>query len=177
MDRDVLRLQQALRTVGLYDAAMDGIFGRLTLAGVVVRAGAPAPLAIAAGEYAVAEVAGARHNRRIQQYHGATSLGDDTADEVAWCSSFVNWCQTTAGRPKTGSAMARSWLSWGVTCRPEAGAVAVLRRGPPPWGHVGYLVHWTAGHVWLLGGNQGNRVSVARFPRASLLDLRKQPHA
>jgi uncharacterized protein (TIGR02594 family) len=173
MNRDVLALQKELRARGLYDAKLDGIFGRLTLAGVVMRAGGPRALVIAAGEMYVSEVTGPRDNPRIRAYHAATSMGE-SADEVPWCSSFVNWCQLRADLSRTNSAAARSWLQWGVKCEPAVGAIAVLKRGNSSWqGHLGYVVHWTAGHVWLLGGNQGNRVCVARFSRSQVLGFRK----
>ncbi|KKK66354.1 hypothetical protein LCGC14_2964930, partial [marine sediment metagenome] len=41
-------------------------------------------------------------------------------DETPWCSSFVNFCVCEAGYnpiKETGSARARSWLSWGVGVR------------------------------------------------------------
>ncbi len=46
------------------------------------------------------------------------------------------------------------------------------RTADPALGHVGFLVGETADAVILLGGNQGDRVCVAAFPRARLLDLR-----
>ena len=53
------------------------------------------------------------------------------------------------------------------------GAVAVLSRGSDPSaGHVGFLLGETDGHVLLLGGNQGDAVSVAAFPKTRLLGFR-----
>ena len=48
-------------------------------------------------------------NPRIRLYHGTTS-GGAMPDEVAWCSSFVNFCVEQAGLSGTDSKAARSWL-------------------------------------------------------------------
>ncbi|MBN8909802.1 MAG: hypothetical protein J0H99_25115, partial [Rhodospirillales bacterium] len=53
------------------------------------------------------------------------------------------------------------------------GAVAVLSRGDDPnAGHVGFLLSDTNGKLYLLGGNQGDAVTVASFDKARLLGLR-----
>lgn len=168
-------LQRELAAEGLYPGRIDGEFGPLTLAAQMQACGAPAYLRLAAAEYGVSEIYGRRDNPRIRAYHAATSLGD-AADEVPWCSSFVNWCMGAAGVAGTGSAAARSWLDWG---RPSSswdvdaiGAVCVLARGAPPAGHVGFLVHRDDGRVWLLGGNQDDRVKVSVFGRYLLLGCR-----
>ena len=72
-------------------------------------------------------------------------------------------------------ARARCWrapTSRGASPRrqPRPGAIAVLSRGSDPTlGHVGFLVGSTPTDVILLGGNQGDAVTVAAFPRARLL--------
>jgi lysozyme family protein len=52
--------------------------------------------------------------------------------------------------------------------------VAVLSRtADPALGHVGFVVGWTDGRLMLLGGNQGDAVTVAAFDRRRLLGLRR----
>lgn len=51
---------------------------------------------IARAEKGVHEIAGVKHNDRILDYHQATTLKAQ-ADEVSWCSAFVNWCYIQAG--------------------------------------------------------------------------------
>lgn len=134
---------------------------------------APAPrgsnaarwMAIAEQELArgVVEVGGAAHNQRILEYHATTTLGA-REDEVPWCSSFANFCVTEAGFTGTNSALARSWESWGKSAPALApGVIVVLSRGDPPKGHVGFFVGMDGDRVRLLGGNQGNRVSIASY--------------
>jgi uncharacterized protein (TIGR02594 family) len=131
---------------------------------------------IAEAELGITEFPGAKHNNRILEYHATTGLSADD-DETPWCSSFVNWNFQQLGMRGTGSASARSWLRWGSDVRdaPLRGAVVILWRGSPnsASGHVGFLDHFDdMGRVWLLGGNQNNRVSIADFPRAKVIGMR-----
>ncbi|MCZ6662021.1 MAG: TIGR02594 family protein [Actinobacteria bacterium] len=106
---------------------------------------------------------GTRHNPKILEYHAITTLRAHQ-DETAWCSSFVNWCITQADLRGTDRANARSWLSWGVPLsQPKQGAVAVFWRGKSNDGvpgHVGFYLEDSGSAVKLLGGNQGDRVSI-----------------
>ena len=134
----------------------------------------PPWLVIALAEQGVEEVEGPEANPRIVEYDSATTL-KATSDEVAWCSAFANWCMAKAGIAGTGSAGARSWLHWGVSCEPRRGAVAVFRRGNSTWqGHVGFVVGVDSyqGTLQILGGNQGDAVCVTTFSRQRLLGCR-----
>lgn len=121
------------------------------------------------------EIRGRRHNSRIVDYLRSVGLGGG-GDETAWCSAFVNWCLVQSGFAGTDRANARSWLGWGTVraVRPTYGSIAVLwrvRRGG--WqGHVGFYVGETDTHITLLGGNQGNSVSIRDYPRRRLLGYR-----
>lgn len=127
------------------------------------------PLAL--GELDVTEVPGPRANPRIVDYHAATTL-KATSDEVPWCASFVGFILRAAGLGSTGSAAARSYETWGVPTTERYGAVAVLSRGAPPAGHVGFIVDADDRRVWLLGGNQGDAVCIRPFPKARLVACR-----
>jgi uncharacterized protein (TIGR02594 family) len=75
----------------------------------------------------------------------------------------------------TRLANARSWLNWGrrIVDLVE-GCVVVLRRGSSPTsGHVGFFVGLEPrGRLLVLGGNQSDRVSTARYPIAAVLGYR-----
>jgi uncharacterized protein (TIGR02594 family) len=123
-------------------------------------------------ELGTKEITGDRDNARIVAYHQATTL-KATDDETPWCSAFVNYVLREAHAPTTRSALARSWLPGGQTCGERYGAIAVLSRGSRPLqGHVGFLLDADDTSLWLLGGNQSDAVSVARFDRPRLLGLR-----
>jgi uncharacterized protein (TIGR02594 family) len=106
---------------------------------------------------------------RIREYHGATTMGEKS-DEVAWCSSFVNWVIARAGQKGTRSAAAASWVDWGATTDPRRGAVVVIYNAKAAnsalsrsGNHVGFLIE-DVGWGWkLLGGNQGDMVKESCF--------------
>ncbi len=132
-------------------------------------------LAIALGELGQAELPGALTNPKVSGYLKASGLGP--SDEIPWCSAFLAWCAAKAGleRPAT-SGLARSWLKVGVqVVDPIPGDIAVFTRGSPtaPTGHVGIFIARDEGRVWILGGNQGDRVSVAPHKTEDLLCYRR----
>lgn len=133
------------------------------------------PIDVARAELAlgVSEIAGAANNPRIVMYH-ATTDGGASADETPWCSSFVNYCVEQTGRAGSNSKWAMSWhdSDWGsdVTQSPQAGDIAVFKRrsgstnGDVIGGHVGFWLDNSNGKVEVLGGNQGNAISIRRYP-------------
>lgn len=103
----------------------------------------------------------------------------DVPDTTPWCSAFVNGIAWELRLPRSQSAMARSWLKVGI---PVALAdarvgydVVILWRGNKdlPSGHVGFYAGTEDGQILVLGGNQGDAVSVASFPVARLLGVRR----
>jgi uncharacterized protein (TIGR02594 family) len=134
----------------------------------------PRWLEFAWGDLGVAEAAGAKSNPNVVRYYAEVGHAAVTDDEVAWCAAFLGACLERAGIRSTRSLMARSYLFWGeALSEPRPGAIAVLSRGfDPRLGHVGFLVGTTSNDLILLGGNQGDAVSVQPFPRSRLLGLR-----
>jgi len=135
----------------------------------------PPWLILAEQELGISEIKGSSyHNQRILEYHKTTELKAND-DETPWCSSFVNWCIVNAALKGTNKAYARSWLMWGNKINiPAFGCVAVLSRtGNPAHGHVGFVVGMDDPEkILLLGGNQGDKVSVLSFPKSRLLGYR-----
>ncbi len=114
--------------------------------------------------------------------HVATWVQDDS---VAWCSAFVGFIAWLSGLPQSNSLAARSWLKVGtmislVEARPGFDVV-VLKRGansPGPdvleaEGHVGWFVSQDVAGVTVLGGNQGDQVSIEKFPFDRVLGVRR----
>lgn len=145
-------------------------------ANAATHVGVPIPFVVALGEYGVAEIIGSGTNPRINTYLRTTSLpAEGLTDETPWCSAFVNWAVTQSGARGTGSAAARSWLTWGKKVAvPQLGTIAVLWRDLPTSskGHVAFFVRRDGANIWLLGGNQGNRVEISKYPAARVLDFR-----
>jgi len=135
----------------------------------------PTWIEIANGELGEREIRGDEHNPRVVEYHATTGLSADD-DETPWCSSFVNWCFKEAGIAGTNSARARSWLDWGKGIdAPVPGCVVVFSRPPKPAsGHVAFFVGRGGGGdtVRVLGGNQGNSVSVKAYPLGRVIGYR-----
>lgn len=95
-------------------------------------------------------------------------------DETAWCAAFVHRALSEAGIKGTGRANARSYLSWGrVLPDPELGCVVIFARPPDPsQGHVCFFLADLGQVLVVLGGNQGNSVSVECRPRDKILGYR-----
>lgn len=121
----------------------------------------------------------------IQWCHESVGLVD-TADEVAWCSSFANRICWLLRITRSKSARARSWLTVGRSVTIEEATpgfdIVILKRGtgaqPGPDvidapGHVGFFAGTDGTFVTILGGNQSDGVTVARFPKTSVLGIRR----
>lgn len=78
------------------------------------------------------------------------------------------------GIPSPKSCAARAWLNWGVRLlKPTLGCVVILQRTQDSSkGHVGFYVYETESAVAILGGNQGNKVSIKEFSKLEVIDLR-----
>lgn len=79
-----------------------------------------------------------------------------------------------SGLQKSGKPNARSWLNIGTkTNHPEPGDVVVFwRTSPQSWqGHVAFFLGFSDDktRVFVIGGNQGNRVSVSAYRTETVL--------
>ncbi len=129
----------------------------------------------AAAMLQIKEVEGARHDSRIVAMLRASGIRRG-GDETPWCAAFVNAVLAQAGVEGTGSAMARSFTRWGRSVDdPEPGHICVLWR--KSWasssGHVAFYLRSEGRWLWLLGGNQRNKVCAKRYPRSRLLTIRE----
>lgn len=105
-------------------------------------------------------------------------------DEVPWCSAFVNYVAWLLRLPRSKSLAARSWLGIGQSVSVDDARVGydvvILKRGTnPAQGHVGFYAgrgEFDPTHgptVMVLGGNQGDSVSVLGFLETSVLGVRR----
>lgn len=137
----------------------------------------PAWLVHALAELGVKETPGPVSTKRIIEYRtmaGCRLGGDD--GQVPWCAIFVNAMLALDGRAGSGNAMARSFASWGQRLdKPLRGAIVPMKSAtrPAPAGHVAIATgRRTATHIEVVGGNQGDRVSIALFPVSLVLGYR-----
>lgn len=132
----------------------------------------PRWLRAARAHLALREIKGPKHNGLILKWWQAirSAIRDD---ESPWCAAFVGGVLEECGIASSRSAAARSYLKWGrKLSKPAVGAVAVFWRGSPTgWsGHVGFVAGRDAsGNLMILGGNQGDMVSVKPFSGARVL--------
>lgn len=120
------------------------------------------------------EIPGPASNPVIEEMHSRVS-GVAHKDDVPWCAAFVGWCLEQAGIESSNSLMARSYVPWGekVLGEPTVGAIVVFSssRGPAS-GHVAFCVGVSPSRIEVLGGNQGDRVSIASYPRSKIVAVR-----
>ncbi len=171
----ITEIQGKLQRAGLYTGGIDGDWGPKTQrawdvyqdkGGVLV----PAWMLVAERELGVREIRGGKDNPRILEYHDHTTL-KATDDETPWCSSFQNFCFDSVGINGTHSAAASSWLDWGQELtRLRYGAILVFKRSGG--NHVAQAVAWDSENVLILGGNQGDEVSVAMHTLSNLRGIR-----
>lgn len=100
-----------------------------------------------------------------------------TKDSIPWCGLFIGMITISAKKPRNARMLAaRSWAKWGKERigPPMLGDILVFWRGRPDGskGHVGLYVaeDETAYHV--LGGNQGDAVSIVRISKSRLICAR-----
>ena len=113
----------------------------------------------------MAEIPGKQHNPTIQNWL-RTLKAWWSDDETPWCGTFVAHCCRTANRdiPKDWFR-ALAWAEAGERLTaPAYGCIAVFSR--TGGGHVGFVVgRDRSGNLMILGGNQGNKVSIAKFSK------------
>lgn len=127
----------------------------------------------------VREIPGARHNPTILGWAkklGAKVLGITVKDdETPWCGLFAAHVMDHVGiTPPPIAVRASAWSEWGRgLISPRPGCILTFTR--EGGGHVGFYVGEDATHLHVLGGNQGNAVSVTRIAKARLSAMR-WPH-
>lgn len=126
----------------------------------------------------IRELPGGTHHPFIQWGHMLCALGPEQPDEVPWCSSFLNAIAWTLQLPRSKSAAARSWLHVGQVipledAYPGSDVVVLTRGANPAAGHVGLFAGRIGDEVHVLGGNQGNGVTIAAFPTARVVGVRR----
>jgi len=161
------------------------------------REGLPRTISLALAEYGVREIVGRGSNATIIAWRDELNLAGVriagfSDDDTAWCGLFAAIvCYRRAGRAAEvvkEPLWARHWARYGTAVatrrqgrlvnagelRPSLGDVPVFERGDG--GHVGFYVGEDAGHFHVIGGNQGNRVSIMRMEKRRCLAVRRPPY-
>jgi uncharacterized protein (TIGR02594 family) len=125
----------------------------------------------ALAEVGTSEAPGTAANPQILEYYKASNFKttDDTGPENAWCACFVTWVIKRHGyTPPKHSFRALAWADFGKKVSdPVYGAIGIKQRAGGK-GHVSFVVGKSADgkSLYMLGGNQDNRVSIARYDRS-----------
>lgn len=132
----------------------------------------PAWLVLAKAEIGQREYVGSKDNPRIMGYYRDADHPEVEHDEEPWCAAFVGAMLNRSGNAFTHQLNARSYATFGKPCGKKVGAIVVMwRESPRSWkGHVGILVDWRPGEVLILGGNQGDAVSLVWTPETRVLE-------
>jgi uncharacterized protein (TIGR02594 family) len=129
-------------------------------------------IAIGRSYLGLKEIRGSKHNQTIMSWIKRLK-GWFTNDETPWCGTYVANCLVEAGQPIIKHwYRARAWAEWGAGIdNPCYGCIVVFKRGGG--GHVGFVVGLDQqGRLMVLGGNQGNQVSIAPFDKSRVLAYR-----
>jgi len=120
------------------------------------------------------------HRRELQEFM------DIDPESINWCAAFINAVLKEMDIPGSDTVSewpltARSFLRWGIRVRePSIGDIVIFPRGKESWqGHVGfyYGTEYRNGRKFyqILGGNQGNAVTIELFPARSAISIRRWP--
>jgi uncharacterized protein (TIGR02594 family) len=135
----------------------------------------------AIAELGVTEVPGPDNNIRIMEYARFVELQwPDFSEDIDWSGLFVNYVLKKGGFDQFPSSplLNRDWARWGVALdQPKVGALAVLSPtgGTAATGHVGFVVGIEDNTLTILGGNQRDSVSVAKYAKSRTVALRLPP--
>lgn len=138
---------------------------------------APMWMIVAKGYLGQKEISGTKHNPLIVKMWSRIRA-PFTDDETPWCAAFVGSCLEEANFKSSRSAGALSYRTWGQPISvPVYGAIAYMSRknkaGKVVGGHVTFVAGIRRdGLIMCLGGNQGDKVSIAPFLKERILGYR-----
>ena len=120
------------------------------------------------------EVVGKVHNPVILGWAKKVGLQKVyTADEIPWCGLAIAYACHQAGVQVVDKPLwALSWAKWGTEVKePMLGDILTFKRDGG--GHVGIYVGEDKDCYHVLGGNQGNAMSVSRIVKSRLYQARR----
>jgi len=130
----------------------------------------------ALNELVVEQIPSKESNPRILQYFSAVNIPTDGTvalhDETSWCAAFVSWVLEQCSIPSKRTLWALTYAHFGVKLdAPIKGCLVVLKRGEKN-GHVGFYDCEDENSIFVLGGNQSNKVTISAFPKDRLIAYR-----
>ena len=134
---------------------------------------APRHLLKAIELYGTKEIVGPKHNPVIMGWAKELGITYYTNDEIPWCGLFAAIVIKRADRiPVKDPLRALSWANFGVKVdSPMLGDILTFKRDGG--GHVGLYCGENASVYYVLGGNQGNAVSIVPIAKSRLFQARR----
>lgn len=134
----------------------------------------PAPKMIveAIRYFGVKEIQGNGNNPEIIKWAEEVGLNYSN-DSIPWCGLFMAFVIKKTGRlPVKNPLWARNWAKWGINAdTAELGDILVFSRNSG--GHVGLYVGEDPIAYHVLGGNQGDSVSIVRISKIRCIAIRR----
>lgn len=125
-----------------------------------------------------AEIVGKGSNRTIMAWRdelnqAGVAITGYSDDDIPWCGLFAAIVAHRAGKAVVAAPLwARNWAKFGFGgYQASLGDVLVFVRDGG--GHVGFYVAEDASAYHVLGGNQGNRVSITRIAKDRCIAARR----
>ena len=134
----------------------------------------PKMLVAALKYYGLKEVPGSADNPTIMKWAHDFGITWYEHDSIAWCSLFMGQVAKDAGYapPNKNQLLAAvSWTNWGRgLANRYLGAIMVFNR--PGGHHVGLYIGEDNDSFYVLGGNTGDAVAIARIAKGRLIAIR-----
>lgn len=143
----------------------------------VTRETGPKMLLEAVALFGTREFVGARHNPVILGWAKESGQPDCTSDETAWCGLFAGVCAHRAG----WAARLKGNALWGCAIGQDGAPGRIARcwamcsSSPAAGGHMALYVGEDPRQFHILGGNQGNEVTIILKEKAPLIACRRAP--
>lgn len=144
----------------------------------------PNTIGLALQELGVKEIIGKGSNKTIISWRDELNLAGVriagfSDDDTPWCGLFaaiVTYRRMgVSTEPVESPLWARNWASYGYKAdKPSLGDVLVFKRGNG--GHVAFYIGEDDDCYHIIGGNQGNCVSITRITKSRLLAARRPPY-
>jgi len=144
----------------------------------------PKTIQLALKEYGIQEVVGKGSNKTIISWRdelnqAGVKIAGYSDDDIPWCGLFA--AIVTFRRANVATEVvkdplwARNWEYYGVRSnQPGLGDILVFVRDGG--GHVGFYIGETSDAYLVLGGNQGNRVSITSISKTRCIAKRRPPY-
>lgn len=134
----------------------------------------PKMIVAALSFYGLHESPGGLNNPTILGWAKELGIMHYSQDDTPWCGLFLAKVAQMAGKVFPGAPLwARNWMSFGISSpMPMLGDVLVFHR-PGGGGHVGLYVGEDPDAYHVLGGNEGDAVSIVRIAIGRLLAARR----